>query len=150
MEENFLLAKQTVLKKYSENHPYYAFFVCALYGLLQNHKDKQVVIDAFLKTQILIEPGTISDILKRNDVDYSEDDSETLGISRTPVSLSPTSSPCNQTDLPLIACSTTLTPGYERLLFSFCHEMNHIIDAMSGKREVVIESNSVYKIIVKD
>ena len=79
MEENFLLAKQTVSKMYSENHPYYAFFVCALYGLLQKYKNKEIVIRAFLEATIYIENDTVKSICERHNLNV-HDDLNCLGV----------------------------------------------------------------------
>ncbi len=138
MVENYLLATKTIEKKLSKDHPMYPFMVCSLYGLLQKYnKNKELVIDLINKTDIIIEPGTVEEILERHSIEQDT----TNPIHDDEASHIDTKGASNQghtfvtddngeiyykRERPFIICSTNNT-NMSCLLNTFCHEMGHLI-----------------------
>lgn len=137
MTDLYILALETVYKKYGKNDKLYPIYVVGLYSLLcRFSRFKNLVIRTFLETDIFFETGSIEDILRRhnksvenigglnkdeaypayavsnlgNEVEFDED---TLGVKAI-------------YNTPYIASSIDNVP-YEILLNSFCHELSHII-----------------------
>lgn len=137
MEENYLLAKQTVDEKFDSTNKYYYMYICALFGFFMKYPDnKDLVIDAFKKTKIIIEDKTIIEI--QNDYGLNLLSEEELAVQDASVCINHAISDIGfshyiedgklQTihTAPLIVCST-FNISDETLLNSFVHELNHII-----------------------
>ena len=136
MVEAYLLAKQTVLEKYSPRHKYFPFFVTCLYALLCEYSDySDIVVKTFLECDFYIENRNISEILRRHKVDqvdydhYQEDeDNISYGVSGPGYVLSGTGDGkiTFKKESPFIACC--MDPNeMERVINTFCHEMGHLI-----------------------
>jgi len=136
MEGFYKLAKMVVNKKYpNEDDDLKAFFICAIYGLLCKYNNcPEIVCDVFLKVDLYMEKDTVSNILKKYniDIEFEDDDDEnnrTYAVSNQGYSFIYNEIlDCieGKKDNSFIVCSlkniTTVM-----LLNSFCHEMGHLI-----------------------
>lgn len=133
MEENYILAKNTIDSKYLDNK-YYPLLVVSLYVLLEKYPDfKYMITGLFKNTNIIIEEDNIIDILKKHRISYlpfeEEDEEEfvTSGLCSCGISVEFIDGDLKvQHNNPIVVCS-----GFERtdteLLNIFLHEMNHVI-----------------------
>lgn len=137
MVEDYLLARSTVLKKVNEEEVFFPFMVCSLYGLLRKYHDYQeLVVNLFLKTDIIFEEGKVEDILKRNDIEldvvdpiHDEDDSfVTYGVSNQGHSfqMDEDGKVSYVSQRPFVICSLD-DRNISHLINTFCHEMSHLI-----------------------
>ena len=75
MEENYLLAKKIVDKRFDNNNEYYYMFICALFGLFMKFPDnKDLIIKTFMDTKFIIEDIPILDIQKKYDLNLIHED----------------------------------------------------------------------------
>lgn len=136
MENNYLLAKSTVLKKYSKDNPYYPMFVLSLYGLFSKYPlYKSYIISIFLSSSILIEDQDVSDILsdyypelsESFEVDECPEGYETYGISYPDYTLylDDNNQVVVEKDNPIVICNSRLSNTH--LLNVFIHEMSHLL-----------------------
>lgn len=150
MEGFYKLAKMVVNKKYpNEDDDLKAFFICAIYGLLCKYNNcPEIVCDVFLKVDLYMEKDTVSNILKKYniDIEFEDDDDEnnkTYAVSSQGYSFIYNEiSDCIDCvkDNSFIVCSlknVTTT----RLLNSFCHEMGHLIKGNLDGFNVFKEEN---------
>lgn len=149
MTDLYILALETVYKKYRKDDQLYPLYVLGLYSLLCRFSDyKDLVIKTFLETDIFFENGSIEEILKRhnksvdnigglnrdeaypawavsnlgNEVEFDEDTLRVKAIYNTPY----------------IAASIDSLP-LEKLLNSFCHELSHIIKGQIKAFQIICQ-----------
>lgn len=137
MEENYILARSCVTKKYGQENVMFTFFVVGLYCLLCKYsKYKQLVIDSFFNTDVFFENGSLSEILIRNDKhpdefeDLDNDEAyQTFAISNLGqyFEIDTTTLQVNFINKNPYVVATIDNVTIEHLLNSYCHEMGHII-----------------------
>lgn len=76
MKEKYLKAKEIVLKKYSKDDDYYPLFVLAVYSLLCEYNDDELIEEKFLETDFYIDDDSVKNIIKKNnlDIEYTDED----------------------------------------------------------------------------
>ena len=130
-----LKAKEIIKKKYSENNTNYPLFLLSLYGILKKYPNEEKLIeDIFLKTDIYIEEDSISNILKRHNIncfDYEEEEQEEntiYGISSHNHNLiiEEDETISFQEENPFLVCSKKECNN-TILLNTFIHELLHLI-----------------------
>lgn len=145
MEENFLLARSTVLKRLRENNPYYPAFVCILYALLQKYGDeKDIVINAFLDCNFIFQNGTVNEIAKRNGICLNQVFQDNFGgVSILNRNINFFEKPYAKPTSPIIIISLSNCLLDEFILDTICHEMCHIIDGYSCREDIIQDEQSV-------
>ena len=135
MEGFYRLAKMVVNKIFPEDNDIKPFFICAVYGLLCKFKKyPEIVCDLFLNTSFYMEEDTISNILKKHniEVEFEDDDSEdnrTFAVSSHGhlfIFDNEWDDITYAKEDPFVICSlkdVTLV----RILNSLCHEMAHLV-----------------------
>mgnify|MGYP003301041400 CR=1 FL=1 len=75
MEENYLLAKKIVDKRFDNNSEHYYMFICALFGLFMKFPDnKDLIIKTFMDTKFIIEDIPVLDIQKKYNLTLIQED----------------------------------------------------------------------------
>ena len=137
MEENYILAKQVVDKKFDSSNDFYYMFICSLFGLFMKYPDeKNLVIKAFNDTRIIIEDKTVLEIqdehnlqlINQEELDVQD---ETVcmnhGVSDLGFCIAIENDKLVITkERPIIICSSK-TCNNTDLINVFTHELNHII-----------------------
>lgn len=137
MEENYLLAKSIVDEKFNKNNEYYYMFICALFGFFMKYPDhKELIINSFKDTNIIIEDISVLDIQKKYDLNLIKDDE--LAVQDPKACINHGASDIGIgyfiqdkelqmiQDNPTIICSgKDNSPA--NLINIFVHELNHII-----------------------
>lgn len=138
MEENYLLAKKIVSKRFDEDNKFYPFFVLAIYGELTVFKNyKDFIEEIFDNVLIIISNKTINNTMLENNLDpeaFFNNDNSNEEIYKTEA-ISYCGYDCDfdgeklkavKTD-PFIICTTFYNNSWEHLLAAFIHEFSHII-----------------------
>ena len=140
--DDYILAKETVQKKYPVTHPFYSLFVFSLYAFFHKYsRMKSKIQELFYDTDIYIENGSVFEIMKNHSLDSedfyngendSEDGSITYALSSMGYSFSmSTDSVQFEKASPFIVCSLNeISPTV--LLNLFIHEMNHLIKGIQN------------------
>ena len=135
MEGFYKLAKMVVNKMFPDDNDIKPFFICAVYGLLCKFKNyPEIVCDLFLNTTFYMEKDTVSNILKKYEieVEFEDDDSEysrTFAVSSHGHLFVFDDEWDNITYVkedPFVICSLKDVTLVE-ILNSFCHEMSHLV-----------------------
>lgn len=137
MEENYLLAKSVVDEKFNKNNEYYYMFICALFGLFMKYPDhKELIINSFKDTNIIIEDISVLDIQKKYDLYLIKEDELAVqdptactnhGVSDLGFGYFIQDGKIQIIkDNPTIVCSSK-DNSPANLLNIFVHELNHII-----------------------
>lgn len=134
--DNYKLAVETVSKRFDKEDIYYSVFVLCLYGLLNVFDDyKDIVLDIFLKVNILIDNKKIIDILNDNEFNTStyfgladdNDDFMTCGISSNGINYEFDGEKfLLDEDVSFIAISL-IDMDINHLLLAIIHELAHLV-----------------------
>lgn len=86
MENDFIKAREIVLKKVSEENPNYSLFVCGLYGIIRKFSkyiDISIIEKIFLDCDIYFFEGKLGDALQDSGIGGMDEyyDSDSLGVS---------------------------------------------------------------------
>ena len=137
MEENYILAKQVVRKKFNPSNDFYYMFICSLFGLFMKYPEhKELIIKAFEETRIIIENKSVLEIQDEYDLQLIpkeeldiQDEKVCMnhGVSDLGFSIAIKNGKLEiSKERPIIVCSAK-TCSTTNLLNVFTHELNHII-----------------------
>ena len=161
MEENYLLAKSVVDEKFNKNNEYYYMFICALFGFFMKYPDhKELIINSFKDTNIIIEDISVLDIQKKYDLNLIKDDE--LAVQDPKACINHGASDIGIgyfiqdkelqmiQDNPTIICSgKDNSPA--NLINIFVHELNHIIKSFYNSIIIAflvkVRLHVVYKVL---
>ena len=154
MLENYVLARKLVTDKYGAKCDNYCILVLGLFALLCKYENnKDIVIDVFNKTQIIIENDTLRNISKKHDIimlDFDEEEDElensaciSTGISSNGETFDIVDNKvfAEKTD-PYIICSL-FNICIEQVLNTFIHEMNHLIKSQIDSHSISCSNNKI-------
>lgn len=138
MEENYILAKKIVSKRFEENHEFYSFFVLAIYGVLSVFKNyKDLVCEIFDEVLILIGNKSVVEIMEDNGISVDEifgieadceEICQTQAISKGRNEYIYTDEGfINLNNEPFIVCTTYYNDSWGNILTSFIHEFAHLV-----------------------
>lgn len=135
MEGFYRLAKMVVNKMFPEDNDIKPFFICAIYGLLCKFKNyPDIVCDLFLNTDFYLENDTISNILKKYEIEIEFEDEDDEHTRTFAVSCQGHLFVYDEVwdsinyakSNPFVICSLK-DVTIVKILNSFCHEMAHLI-----------------------
>ena len=129
MEESYVEALKLVSSRYDSSYEYFNILVLALSTLLYKYKDKKELIESIFKeVDIYIEKDSISDILKKNNIEIVEfgDSIDDMGISHNGYDfIFENNKVIISRGKPFIICNSSC--NNTELLNTFIHEFNHLI-----------------------